>query len=558
MTAPAEPAETGAADTASRQETEWQLSARDLSQVRQWLRDHNAVDGFIIEARPTRTIFDTYLDTEDWRIHRAGFALRLRDVPGGAEATLKDLDPAVNGVRTRREFNEPLASAEDDILTAADGPVSARVHAVAGPQPLKTLFRVRTQRQCFAVLKPEGEEAAEIALDDTIVVSPDGASKARLKRVEVEALSDTPASLEGLVDQLRTECALEPAIDSKYEVGLKSTGLESPGASDFGSTRIEPTLSIGEVARANLRRHLGSWLAREPAARLGEDVEQLHELRIAARRIDTTLKIFEDFLPRSFGRQRPAWKVLVRSLGGVRDLDVQLAELAHFARELNESNAQQLEPLRNRLEAERRVARTRMLSALDRASTRRLIERMRYALASPDVVPVRRNNPAAALVAPKVIRRTFRKVRQAAREARANPSPASHHFLRRRAKRLRYAIESFEGFYGKSADDLLQAVRRLQRSLGAHQDAHVAANRFKAMVGARGYRLPPETLFLMGVFAERQRIAAGDARRRFPKGYGRVRRRRWRALRRAMDELRAAQAVGGRAPSPPTPNVSAS
>ncbi len=554
MAAHAELAETGAADTAGRRETEWQLSARDLGQVRQWLSNHNAVDGFTIEPRPTRTIYDTYLDTEDWRIRRAGFALRLRDLPGRAEATLKDLSPDSNGVRIRREFNEPLPAAECEALALGDGPVSARVHAVAGPQPLKALFRVRTQRQCFAVLKQEGEEAAEIALDDTIVASPDGGSKARLRRVEVEALSDTPQSLEGLVDQLRTECALEPATDSKYEVGLKSTGLEAPVSPELGSMSIEPTLSIGEIGRANLRRHLSSWLGCEPAARLGEDAEQLHELRVAGRRIDTTLRVFDAYLPKLLTRQRPAWRALIRALGTVRDLDVQLAELANFAKELNESNAQQLEPLHNRLEAERRVARTRMLNTLDRPSTRRLIERMRTALANSNTVPVKRTNPVAASVAPKLIRRSFKKVRGAAEELRVNPTAAAHHFLRRRAKRLRYAIESFEGFYGESADDLLQAVRRLQKSLGAHQDAHVAANRFQAMVGARGYRLPPETLFLMGVFAERQRVSAGEARRRFPKGYGRVHGRRWKALRRAMRELAAAHADGSHEPPRPTPS----
>jgi len=87
------------------QEIEWQLAARDLTQVRQWLSDHSGFAGFTIEPRPSRTIYDTYLDTEDWRFHRAGFALRLRDVPGQAEATLKDLAPGSDGLRIRREIN---------------------------------------------------------------------------------------------------------------------------------------------------------------------------------------------------------------------------------------------------------------------------------------------------------------------------------------------------------------------------------------------------------------------------------------------------------------------
>src|SRR4249920_1256454 len=136
-------ARTGAAAVQLHQEIEWQLAARDLSQVRQWLSDHSGVDGFTIEPRPGRTIYDTYLDTDDWRIHRAGFALRLRDLPGRAEATLKDLAPGSNGLRIRREINEALPAAEQAALEQSSGPVSARIHDVVGTRPLRTLFRVR-------------------------------------------------------------------------------------------------------------------------------------------------------------------------------------------------------------------------------------------------------------------------------------------------------------------------------------------------------------------------------------------------------------------------------
>jgi hypothetical protein len=144
-----------AADDEGQREIEWQLSATDLGLVRKWLSDHGSVHGLTIESRPNHTINDTYLDTEDWRLRRAGFALRLRDVPGGAEATLKDITPASDGVRIRREFNEPLPSAEFEALAVGSGPVSSRVHAVAGAEPLKALFRVRTQRECFVALEHE-------------------------------------------------------------------------------------------------------------------------------------------------------------------------------------------------------------------------------------------------------------------------------------------------------------------------------------------------------------------------------------------------------------------
>ena len=543
MTSEAQPDVSGAADDEGRREIEWQLSAPDLGLVRKWLSDHGSVDGLTIEPRPTRTIYDTYLDTEDWRLRRAGFALRLRDVPGRAEATLKDLAPASDCVRIRREFNEPLPSADFEALAAGSGPVSTRVHAVAGAEPLQALFRVRTQRECFVALDHGDQQAAEIALDDTIVATPDGGSMARLTRVEVEAISGTPESLEGLVGQLRSECALMPATDSKYEMGLRVAGLEQPAAPELGSLRIDPSLSAGEVGRANLRRHLASWLAHEPAARLGEDPEALHELRVAGRRIETTLGVFEPYLPKSLVRQRPGWKSLVRALGTVRDLDVQLAGLAAFVDKLHDSDAGQVAPLLERLTSERRSARSRMLSMLDRPSTRRLVRRLRAALARPAPVRVRADNPVAAVAAPKLIRESFKKVQRAAHAVRADGSAVAHHALRRRAKRLRYTIEAFDGFYGHQAARLLQAIRRLQKSLGSNQDAYVAADRFHAMARSRTRRLPPEASFWMGVFVERNTSVAADARRGVRKRYEKLHGRRWKALRRAMKKLTTAHAA---------------
>ena len=86
-----------------------------------------------------------------------------------------------------------------------------------------------------------------------------------------------------------------------------------------------------------------------------------------------------------------------------------------------------------------------------------------------------------------------------------------------------------------------KAIRRVQKSLGSSQDAHVAAGRFHAMVSSRGRRLPPETSFWIGVLAERHRSAAADARRGVRKRYAKLARpsmeglaaRNERAIRRA-------------------------
>src|ERR1700735_3857188 len=87
-------------------EVEWQLKCTNLGSVRRWLTDHGTIDGLTLEPRSTLEIFDTYLDTDDWRIHRAGFALRVRSESGNTEATLKSLHSASTEVAERRELTE--------------------------------------------------------------------------------------------------------------------------------------------------------------------------------------------------------------------------------------------------------------------------------------------------------------------------------------------------------------------------------------------------------------------------------------------------------------------
>src|SRR5580700_1417410 len=91
-----------------------------------------------------------------------------------------------------------------------------------------------------------------------------------------------------------------------------------------------PAASAQQVALAQLRRHLTAWIRHEPGARLGSDPEELHQLRVAARRIEATLGLFKHQLPPRLVHARQGAKGVLRALGTVRDLDVQLAELRQY------------------------------------------------------------------------------------------------------------------------------------------------------------------------------------------------------------------------------------
>jgi CHAD domain-containing protein len=520
---------------AASRELEWQLAAPDLGLVRRWLSEHGTLDGLVIEPRPTQQLRDTYLDTEDWRIYRAGFALRMRDASGKNEATLKAFKSAQEDVADRTELSERLRTCTRTALQRLRGPVGSRVHAVAGKQPLQPLFEVHTRRQRFAVREPEGAELGEIALDETVISRPEGEARTSFQRVEVEALGGARHKpLEKLVETLRSECSLDRAGQSKYEIGLKSMGLSPTAAPQFAQAPLDGSMPPGEAATATLQQLVAAWFNHEPAARLGDDPEAVHALRVTARRMDAVLALFSPYLPRSVVSARPKVKGLLRMLGDVRDLDVQLANLLRFQKELSEEEATALEPLSLHLQSERAAARSALLRALDTRNTAAWFERLTKALLKPP--PQGTQEPLVAVV-PGLIRSRFRKLRKAFRQVGEHAAMEDYHLARRRAKKFRYAIEPVATLYGKPAEDLLRTLKRLQDHLGAQQDAHVAMTRLAALAREPPEGLPSLTVFLMGRFAARHAGAPSDVQRRIEKAWRKLRGPRWKALWTAMEHL---------------------
>jgi triphosphatase len=517
-------------------EVEWQLACSDLGSVKRWLSDHGSVDGLILEPRSTQQLFDTYLDTDDWRIHRAGFALRVRSGTGTTEATLKSLRSASTEVADRRELTETLSNSDSQAIRGSGGPVGSRVSAVSGEHALQPLFELRTSRQRFAVRKSdETGQLGEIALDETVISRPNGDPQASILRVEVEALTDTHEPLQSLVTTLRSNCALEAASDSKYSLGLKSVGL-TPPAPEF--TEIDASMTVAEVAMVNLRRYLAAWYLHEPGARLGQDPEELHDLRVAGRRLDGVLRQFRSFLPAELLKVRATLKTVLRALGHARDLDVALSELQEFSRKLPKRDRPATRPLKEHLMSERDRARAQMLSVLGSTWVQRHLQELTVLLAAPTAGSESSAGDLALQASPRLVRRRFRKLRKRADELRADSSTAAYHEVRGEVKKLRYALEAVAPLYGKPAARLIKALRRWQENLGVQQDAAVATQRLNELAAAKPKLLPSKTLFVMGRLAERRLDAARQARKRYATGYQKVR-KKWKKLRSRFEKSAA-------------------
>ena len=512
-------------------EVEWQFGVDDLAAAERVLHERADALGLTLTPATTTVLLDEYLDTADWAFHRASFALRLREADGAAEATLKGFGDQSDGPYRRREINEPLDAAAMGELLASTGPVARRVRAVVGPGELRGLFSLRTERSTFDVHANGGQPVAEVALDATEVENAGGAAHA-LSRIELElADPDALAAVEQLATALGGVEGFEPASGSKFAVGLAATG-QSPGAPpDLGPTRVRPESTLGEVAYAALRRQFGRFLANEPGTRLGEDIEALHDMRVATRRLRTALAVFDAALPPPLAMLRPEFGWVADALGEVRDLDVQIEWLGTEAAALpgpGEDSA--LAPLIDILGVRREEARSRMLDVLDSPRFAALVEGATAVLREGATTPA--GAGPATDVAPALLRKRWRRYRRLARGLSSASPEDDYHDTRIRAKRIRYTTEFTARLYGGDATGFVDALKRAQNDLGRYQDAAIAVDLLERTAAAQP--LPRHTVFAMGRLAERQREAIRSVMETFPATHREVR-REWRRLRAVLE-----------------------
>jgi CHAD domain-containing protein len=502
-------------------EIEWQFDALDLRPAERWLASLATGSASVGESGPVSSIAhptviqdDLYLDTEDWRIAQAGYVLRVRTAKSKREVTLKALTGSAVGngsvPKHRREVNEALVGNATGWIEAG-GPVGWRVSALIGRRPLHQVLALQTRRRPFVLLVGD-EEVAEVALDET-AISIDDQNPMRLLRVEVEVQTPWVEILGPLVEDLQRSSGLAPAALSKFEAGVLARGYVIPIPADLGPTAITPDTTIGALADAVVRRQLGSLLVHEAGTRLGEDIEELHDMRVATRRLRAALGVFSEILPPQFGALAPELAWLAEILGFVRDLDVQLARLDnapewHGVWASGPPGATPVDELRGVMTREREGARTVLLHALDSPRYERLTSSL-LALAQQGAGQrsVAGHLPATVAV-PGLVGQRHRAAVKAARRARRSGEPADFHRLRIRCKRLRYALEFVQEVYGDPAGQFIRRMARLQDLLGGLQDCEVLMDRLHSLAIGAQPPLSRASVFLMGTVAEDSRHEA--------------------------------------------------
>ena len=298
-------------------------------------------------------------------------------------------------------------------------------------------------------------------------------------------------------------------------------------------TAVEPG-SIGATAQEVLRTQFAAMQSHAPGAREGADPEEVHDMRVSIRRLRAALRAFDDVLPDSWESVSPELKWLGTSLSAVRDLDVQLDQLRTWKATLSKAEQAPMDQLLELLAEQRQQARESLLLSLDSARYAALTNEAQALL---EAAPPAAAAEPLAIRGPRLIERSYRKLRKRGDPLDSQSRAEDLHKLRIQAKRLRYLVEFVGGAYGQAGQRLVRQLTRLQDVLGSHQDAQVATAALRALLTERRDSLEPELGWVMGEIAERYATNAADMRKQFGKTYRGVVGKRWRRLRKVMQAV---------------------
>jgi len=227
---------------------------------------------------------------------------------------------------------------------------------------------------------------------------------------------------------------------------------------------VEPAVAPKDLRAGRLlTRRVREMFRVYPKALVGE-VEAVHDLRVAARRLRAALVLFADNPEgRRARRADKTLRDLARAAGRGRDLDVGLEILEALPAGASEGNVR----LRRALSTSRSRARFLSREALLDLELAHLRRDLRTLVASTRV-----DRPVLTGRLDALRLREEAQIDRDLANGRAWPKPEQLHSARRAARRLRYAAE-LESLFDGVDSDAADRWRKMQTRLGEIQDRHV-------------------------------------------------------------------------------------
>lgn len=212
-------------------------------------------------------------------------------------------------------------------------------------------------------------------------------------------------------------------------------------------------------------------------ALVGDDIEHVHQMRVASRRMRNALNLFRDCLS---DKKAKAWgdeiRKITKSLGNARDLDIQIELIDRcYAASLEDRYKPGYNRLLLRLKQQRAKAQKKVNRTLVNLQGGGMLDRMQAHLST-----LTAGSENIYLYTPSLYRQAFEAINSNLEEFLSyekfihDPQNIEElHAMRITGKHLRYTLEIFAPIYGTALDVYVRAMKNIQDLLGEIHDNDV-------------------------------------------------------------------------------------
>jgi len=264
------------------------------------------------------------------------------------------------------------------------------------------------------------------------------------------------------------------------------------------------------ASRDLLTGHGDEFFRRLSKARKSFDVEDIHDLRVASRRLREAIALFSPcFPPDNFRRLEKQVKQVTRLLGTLRNTDEAILFLTSLTPEELGEGASAMPELMGTLATEREVARKKVKRRLKGFAPQPLQAEYEAARDCPVIFEESAHDPFMEIrdFARAGIEARAAAVADLIPSAREETASAAQHQLRIAVKRERYRLEIVAPLLKKDYDELHGILKKYQEVLGKLHDMDV----FVEMVQDRVEEGTPEQALLAAI-AKRRKAHFDDLR----------------------------------------------
>jgi len=453
--------------------TETELKLRIIPAHLAKLRRNRLFRTHQLSKPSTRHLHNIYFDTPKLDLHRKEMALRLRSVSRYWLQTLKGGGSVKGGLHQRNEWEAPVPSARLDftILDAAIWDEHLPQKLRKKLQPVFVTDFSRTSR----MVEWQGAEI-EVCMDKGEVKTSEHSTP--ICEVELELKSGDPQQLFELALAILKIVPFELESVSKAERGfqLMAGFIAQPVKAE--SLKLTKNDKLTEVLQTliwscllHLQKNIHGMVA-------GNDVEYLHQMRVALRRLRVALRMAEkvhaDATLSALRGELAAW---ADALGKIRDWDVFIAgqeqcQVQSLTHRVPEHAG--LQALLEHCEAQRVGCYAALRSVARQRELQGLMLRFAIWMNSAYWQQMEEHTPRIDEFATRQLQRLSKRYRQTVLHLDTLDA-TSLHDLRIHTKKLRYSAEFFSSLYGiKSKNSFMLALGEVQEVLGKINDASVA------------------------------------------------------------------------------------